>query len=87
MFLAAFTLCTGLVCFYYGARALRVRRAIRRLRSRERRGPSHPTDWLDPPSGDPIESGTTLPERGSIERGLVLLTLGACCVVFGVLAA
>ena len=87
MVLAAFTLSIGFVCFYYAARALRVGRAIRRLRSRERRGPSHPTDWLDPPSGEPIESGTTLPERGSIERGFVLLALGACCVVFGVLAA
>ena len=87
MFLAVFTLCIGFVCFYYAARALRVGRAIRRLRSRERRGPSHPTDWLDPQRRDPIDSGTTLPERGSIERGLVLLALGACCVVFGVLAA
>lgn len=84
MLLAVVTLSIGLVCFYYAARALRVRRAIRRLRRRERPGPSHPTDWLA--GGDSSESGTTITERGSIERGLVLLALGACCVVFGVLA-
>ena len=83
MLLAVITVSVGIVCLYYGARALRVGRAIRRLRNRGRPGPSHPTDWLD----GTTESGATLPEHGSIERGLVLLALGACCVLFGVLAA
>lgn len=94
MLLAAFTIGVGIVCFWYGARSLRVGRAVRRLRGHAgdepgspTDGPSHPTDWLGPPGDDPIESGATLPERGSIERGIVLLALGACCVLFGVLAA
>ena len=84
MLLAVVSLGVGLVCFYYAARALRIGRAIRRLRAREPPGPGHPTDWLE--GGDPTESGITLLERGSIERGLVLLALGACCMLFGVLA-
>ena len=84
MLFAVFTLGVGAVCFYYGARALRIGRAIRRIRGREPPGPGHPTDWLE--GGDSTDSGTTLPERGSIERGFVLLALGACCMLFGVLA-
>jgi hypothetical protein len=82
MLIAVVTVSVGAVCFYYGARALRVGRAIRRLRSRERPGPSHPTDWLD----GTTDSGATLREHGSLERGLVLLALGACCMLFGMLA-
>jgi len=94
MLVAALTIGVGVVCLYYGARALRVGRAVRRLRGgtgdgpdRSADHPSHPTDWPRPPGEDTREPGATFPEQGSLERGVVLLTLGACCVLFGVLAA
>lgn len=94
MLVAALTIGVGVVCLYYGARALRVGRAVRRLRGGTRDGPEHfadhpdhPTDWPGAAGERTRESGATLPERGSIERGVVLLALGACCVLFGVLAA
>jgi len=82
MLVAAATVGIGLVCCYYGARSLRVGRALRRLRGGDRTGPGHPTDWAGP-----VDSGDTVEERGSLERGVVLLALGACCLLFGVLAA
>jgi hypothetical protein len=85
MLVPALTVGVGLVCLYFGARALRMDRALRRLGGRRREEPSHPTDW--PAASDDLdESGETIRERGSIERGVVLLVLGACCVLFGVLA-
>jgi hypothetical protein len=91
MLVAAVTIGVGLGCVYYGARSLRVGRAVRRLRDRGRdRGPervNHPTDWPGRTGEDAVESGRTLAERGSIERGFVLLVLGALCLLFGVLAA
>ena len=89
MLVAAATAGVGVTCLYYGARALRVGRALRRLAGSgpEGPGPGHPTDWLGPPDEGAIESGATVAERGSIERGVVLLVLGALCLLFGVLAA
>jgi hypothetical protein len=87
MLVAAVTIGVGVVCVYYGARSLRVGRAIRRLRDRDRTGPSHPTDLAGAADEDPVDAGATLADRGSLERGVVLLVLGACCLLFGVLAA
>ena len=90
MLVVAVTVGVGLVCIYYGARALRVGRAVRRLVGSGPGGaddPRHPTDWLGPADEGAIESGDTIRERGSIERGVVLLALGALCLLFGVLAA
>ena len=92
MLVAAVTAAVGAVCFYYGARALRTGRSVRRLlgdgpEAPEGRGPRHPTDWLGPADEGPVESGDTGVERGSIERGVVLLALGVLCLLFGLLAA
>jgi hypothetical protein len=89
MLVAAVTIGVGLVCLSYGARSLRVGRAVRRLVGTgpdDSGGPGHPTDWPGPVEDGPIESGATVRERGSIERGVGLLVLGALCLVFGVLA-
>lgn len=86
MLVAGAAVAVGLGCLYYGARALRVRRAVRRLRGRDGRGrPGHRTDWAGAGDGS-IDSGATVAERGSLERGVVLLALGAVCLLFGVLA-
>jgi hypothetical protein len=87
MLVAAVTVGIGLVCLYYGARSLRVGRAVRRLRGSGEEGPSHPTDWAEPADEGSIESGATVAERGSLERGFLLLALGALCLLFGVLIA
>jgi len=88
MLVAAATAGVGLVCVYYGVRALRVGRALRRLVGSGPGGPGprHPTDWLGPADEGAVGSGTVA-ERGSVERGFVLLLLGALCLLFGVLAA
>lgn len=86
MLVAAVTVGVGLACLSYGARSLRVGRAVRRLAVSGPEGPGHPTDWPGPVEDGPIESGATVRERGSIERGVGLLVLGALCLVFGVLA-
>ncbi|MGQ4556357.1 hypothetical protein [Halobellus sp. GM3] len=52
---AAVAFAVGGCCLYYGARALRTRRAIRRLDD-EGDHLGDPTDWLDPPS-ERLESG------------------------------
>lgn len=89
MLVTAVTAAVGAVCVYYGARALRTGRAVRRLLGDgpEGPGPRHPTDWLGPADEGAVESGDTGVERGSIERGVVLLTLGVLCLLFGLLAA
>lgn len=87
MLVAAVAVCVGTVCFSYAARSLRTGQVVRRLRGRDHEGPSHPTDWVGPAGEDHMNSGQVPPERGSIERGVVLLALGACCLLFGVLAA
>ena len=83
MLVAAVTAAVGAACFYYGARALRTGRAVRRLLDDgpEGPGPRHPTDWLGPDEGA-VESGNT-----GVERGVALLTLGVLCLLFGLLAA
>ena len=89
MLVAAVTIGVGFVCLSYGARSLRVGRAVQRLAGSgpdDAGGPGHPTDWLGPVDEGPIESAETVVERGSIERGVGLVVLGAVCVLFGVLA-
>ena len=72
----------GLVCIHYGARSLRVGRALRRLRDHRRDHPGRPADRTGAPRATPDRA---FPEAGSIERGFVLLVLGACCLLLGVI--
>ena len=77
----------GALCLYYGARDLRTRRAVRRLKgerggqidpSAERSGKRGGLTTVAPPE-DPAEDV-------AIERGFVLLALGGLCLLFGILA-
>jgi hypothetical protein len=86
MLVAAVTIGIGLVCLYYGARSLRVGRALRRLRSHDRDPPSNPADRMGKSEEIRDTPDRAFPEGGSIERGFVLLVLGALCVLFGVIA-
>lgn len=51
---AAVAFGAGALCLYYGARALRTRRAVRRLDAGDD-GLGDPTDWLEPPSDRPAD--------------------------------
>jgi len=85
------------LCFYFGARALRTRRAIERLRRRERRR-GDALAWLDPsdgtgsdsrPDADPpgrVEAEEQRRDGVSVERGFVLLALGLGCALLGVIS-
>ncbi|GGJ12272.1 hypothetical protein GCM10008995_22680 [Halobellus salinus] len=89
MLVAAVTIGVGLVCLLYGARSLRVGRAVRRLAGSgpdDSSSPGDATDWLGPVDEGPVEPRETVLERGSIERGVGLLVLGAVCLLFGILA-
>ncbi|WP_049985589.1 hypothetical protein [Halobellus rufus] len=84
----------GAFCLFYGARALRTKRAVRRLERSEAPAetvgwPEEPTDaaeWRDEP-GDGDGGGAA--DRGDdvdFERGVVLIALGLLCLLFGVLS-
>ena len=75
----------GLVCIHYGARSLRVGRALRRLRSHDRGPSSHPADRMGNSEELRATPDRAFLEAGSIERGFVLLVLGACCLLLGVI--
>jgi hypothetical protein len=73
----------GAACLYYATRALRTRRAMRRLD--DGRG----TDaGADPAAeGETNSAAEADPRDGvSIERGFVLAVLGLLCLLFGFLA-
>jgi hypothetical protein len=70
----------GGVALYYGARALRARRAAVRLEAESR---VDPTAWLDP--GD-TESPDDPREDVALERGVMLLVLGLLALLFGFLS-
>ncbi|MFB6091489.1 MAG: hypothetical protein ABEK02_00590 [Haloquadratum sp.] len=87
----------GALCLYYGARALRTERAIRRLGADDGDGMGDPLKWLDPPGerlpeGDPEGATNTSEEttngaaNASIERGFILVMLGALCLLIGAFA-
>ncbi|WP_311170370.1 hypothetical protein [Halobellus ordinarius] len=74
----------GTLSIYYGLRALKTRRAIRRLRG-DSGLVGHPTDWLDAGETKTEDAAPTTRDR-SFERGVVLLALGLLCLLFGILA-
>ncbi|MFA1609737.1 hypothetical protein [Halobellus rubicundus] len=87
---SAVAFAAALLSFYFGARALRTRRAIEHLTRRAGRGRSDALARLGP-ADDPDripESDAAERRRDdvSIERGFVLLALGAVCALLGVLA-
>jgi hypothetical protein len=79
----------GALCLYYGARDLRSRRAIRRLDAERDEGIDPATDRAGA-RGNAAAGGVDAPDDPrddvAIERGFVLLALGALCVLFGALA-
>ncbi|MFB6250651.1 MAG: hypothetical protein ABEI27_03010 [Halobellus sp.] len=80
---SAVAFAASLLCFYSGARALQTKNAVARLRADDR---FDALAWLDHPADrQPAFSVPEPPEEASIERGFVLLTLGLCCSLLGVL--
>jgi hypothetical protein len=76
----------GALCLYYGARDLRSRRAIRRLDAERDEG-IDPASGRSGARGNAAAGGVDDPRDDvAIERGFVLLALGALCVLFGALA-
>ena len=81
-------LLAGLAAFYYGARELRLRRALARVNRRD--DPAEdvtgvddaPTAWLVPPD-DRGEMPADPASEVSLERGVVLLVLGVVACLFG----
>jgi hypothetical protein len=81
---SALAFAAGLLCFYYGARALQTRQAVEQLRADDG---FDALAWLEHPADR--QSPSTIPdppEEASIERGFVLLALGLCCSLLAVLA-
>jgi len=92
----------GALCLYYGARALRTKRAIRRLDRSD--DPADLIGWRDEERGpDGSDADRNREDRSNadrnredrsdadrddvqFERGFVLLVLGLLCVLFGILA-
>ncbi|MFB6091244.1 MAG: hypothetical protein ABEJ97_09320 [Halobellus sp.] len=85
---SAVAFAAALCCFYFGARALRTRRAVEQLARGERKGRTDALAWLDP-ADDPDPRAVSEEQRRddvSVERGFVLLALGLGCVLLGVFA-
>lgn len=87
----AFAVALGFACFFYAARALRLRRAVGRVRRRDDPAgdvtgvDDAPTAWLLPPEerGEmPADPAAAV----SIERGVGLLVIGLLCFLFGLLS-
>ncbi|WP_144904803.1 hypothetical protein [Halobellus captivus] len=76
-------------CLYYGARALRTGRAMRRLDAATD-DPRRTVGWRDDVSAAKGERESEIPSDPpddiAFERGFVLLVLGLLSVLFGVLA-
>lgn len=79
----------GALCLYYGARALRTKRAVRQLDRSD--DPSDRVGWR----GEKREADRRDADRSSVtdrrddvefERGFVLLVVALLCLLFGVLA-
>jgi hypothetical protein len=77
---AAVAFLVGGLALYYGARALRTRRAAARL---EAESNADPTAWLDP-GDDASPDGPS--DDVSLERGAMLVVLGLLCLLFGLLS-
>jgi hypothetical protein len=84
-------LLSGFACFYYGARALELRRAVARFNRPD--DPAEnvtgvddaPMAWLLPPEERP-EMPADPAADVSVERGVALLALGAVACLFGLLS-
>ncbi|WP_336024052.1 hypothetical protein [Halobellus salinisoli] len=80
---SAVALVAGALCLYYGARALRTRRAIRRLDAVDS------TETLGrrvDESDSDRRRATDHRDDVELERGFGLLALGLLCLLFGVIA-